>query len=258
MSQYGLLVIAHGSRDEKWIAAIDQAVDQARVDIPREVGYLELVPGRRIEDGVRSLERRGVDQIIVAPLFMTMGSAHANEIQYALGLIERPAIPTDLAPIATKASFIWNAPLEDHPTVLEIVEERAREMSRNARQEVVLLVGHGCKHPRLEKRWDRLLMNIGRRLVKRVGFKSCSFATLSSGRWAEQAKRLASSDRLIVVPIFVSEGYFTRQAIPRELADVDCAYEGKTLLPHPLISKWIEQTVVQTFKKMIDETETMH
>jgi sirohydrochlorin cobaltochelatase len=45
------------------------------------------------------------------------------------------------------------------------------------------------------------------------------------------------------LPVFVSQGYFTRQVIPGRLGDTAYEYSGKTYLPHPLVAKWIEKSV---------------
>jgi len=31
--------------------------------------------------------------------------------------------------------------------------------------------------------------------------------------------------------------------VPKELIRDSCIYSGKTILPHPLITKWIEETI---------------
>ncbi|RKD26733.1 hypothetical protein BEP19_16150 [Ammoniphilus oxalaticus] len=243
MNRSGVLVIAHGSRDPKWIAAIDETVQKANTDCSVTIGYLELVAGRSIQDGIEELERKGVARIIVVPLFMTMGSSHLNEIQYMLGLIDKAAIPTDLKPVKTEAKLIWASPLEDHPIVSRIIEARARELSKESMSEIVLLVGHGSDWPGFKERWDQLLQQLGQRLRNAVSFKRVEAVTLNSQQLTRRAKELEGLGRLLVLPLFVSAGYFTQHKIPQALADVNCVYYGKTLLPDPLITNWLEETI---------------
>lgn len=249
MLQTGILVIAHGSSDLQWVKAIDEAVEQVKIEFPIEVGYLELVPDQSIADGVFKLEQQGVHRIIVVPLFVTMGSTHLNEIQYALGLIPEPSVATDLKPIQTNVKMIWTQPLETHPFVLQIMEERVRELSHEPREEILLLVAHGSEWPGFKERWNILLQEMGKWLKGRVGFKGFSYVTLKSNRFMERTNALGRKNRLIVLPVFLGEGYFTQKVIPRDLTRVSCEYSGKTLLPHPLITRWIEETIVQYTKK---------
>ncbi len=94
MERYGVLVISHGSRDGKWVRLVDEAVAQVLrpSDIPIVSSFLEIVEGRLIQDGIRTLERQGVTDIIAVPLFVSSGSTHVDEIGYALGAKPEPEL----------------------------------------------------------------------------------------------------------------------------------------------------------------------
>lgn len=248
MTNVGALVIAHGSRNANWVKGIEEAVQKARFKIPEmpmAIGFLELVPGKSIADGVYSLECHGVNRILIIPLFITMGSTHLEEIQYALGLLEQSRIPTELRPISSTAELAWCSPLEAHPIVLNILEERVQELSVIPEDEVLLLIGHGSKVAGFKEKWEELFQHIGQHLQTQLGLKGVSYATLKGNQVISRAKALALKNRLIVIPIFLSEGYFTHTVIPSKLKGINCAYNGKTYLPHPLITDWICQTIFE-------------
>lgn len=48
---------------------------------------------------------------------------------------------------------------------------------------------------------------------------------------------------VVVVPIMISEGRITREKIPADLEGLPISYDGKALLPHPEIARWIESRV---------------
>ncbi|WP_331459291.1 hypothetical protein [Paenibacillus sp. FJAT-27812] len=48
---------------------------------------------------------------------------------------------------------------------------------------------------------------------------------------------------VIVAPLFLSEGYFTNQVVPSRLKGFAYKYNGRALLPSPLISKWMEKQI---------------
>lgn len=253
MTSTGALVIAHGSRNTDWVNGIEAAVRNSMSKIsgiPVDVGFLELVPGKSIADGVYSLQRRGVKRILIIPLFVTMGSTHLEEIQYALGLLENSRIPTDLEPIQPTAELIWCSPLEDHPLLLEVLGDRVQALSSQPDEEVLLLIGHGSEVLGFKEKWEELLQHIGRSLRTRFGFKGFSYAFLKGSQIARRAKALSSKNRVIVLPIFLNEGYFTQTVIPSKLDSIKCVYNGQTYLPHPLITDWICQTISEKLEKL--------
>jgi sirohydrochlorin cobaltochelatase len=152
----GVLVIAHGSRNPQWNHLVELVVGNIRSSLPVRVCYLDFVEGKQIEDRVRDLERLGLKRIIVIPLFITMGSTHLNEIQFALGLIQAPAIDKDIQPIKTHAEIVWCPPIEDHDFAYQIISERIMNLSRNPSEEVLLLVGHGSEQPQFYEKWEDL------------------------------------------------------------------------------------------------------
>ncbi|MEI0739504.1 hypothetical protein VQ056_27665 [Paenibacillus sp. JTLBN-2024] len=46
----------------------------------------------------------------------------------------------------------------------------------------------------------------------------------------------------------MSEGYFIREVIPKRLEGLSYLYPGKALLPHPLLTAWIDQQVQDWLK----------
>ncbi|MEW9668923.1 sirohydrochlorin chelatase [Ammoniphilus sp. 3BR4] len=255
----GVLVISHGSRDQGWIDKIEQAVSDARLAIPVETVFLELVPGKTIEDGIRRLESQGLTQILAVPLFLTMGSTHLAEIQYALGLIPASPIPTDLCIIQSKAEIIWCAPLESHPYVQAILSERVKNLSQDPLQEGLLLIGHGSEIQGFHERWEALLTSLTESLQKQWAFSEIAYATFHPDNIQERAEKLAKKSRLIVLPFFLSEGYFTNLAIPSRLKGLEYRYRGEGLLPHPYISVWLADMVRLYLpqEKRIDDTQRL-
>lgn len=60
--------------------------------------------------------------------------------------------------------------------------------------------------------------------------------------------------RVAVVPVFLSRGYFTSHVIPERLKDESVLYDGEALLPHPALSKWLQQEAVRLLKLMRSRT----
>jgi sirohydrochlorin cobaltochelatase len=246
MTDAAVLVIAHGSPDPHWMERVEEAVRPYRRQMLIRVAYLDGVEGRDIADEVERLERAGVETIAAVPLFVTAGSTHVSEIRGMLGL-EPDAITPNVKPVATRARFLWCQPLEDHPLVEQIVCERLRALSVDPHREALLLVGHGSDLPGYRERWGRLLHRLTFRLQNRYYFSAAGYATLRPDTVATRARQLASCGELVVLPLFVSQGYFTRRALPERLAGVSYRYDGSAYLPHPLIGEWIVQSAKTAF-----------
>lgn len=254
MSRTGVLVISHGSRSAEWVRLVDQAVEDVALPagVPIRSSFLELVEGRLIQDGIDALEGQGVTEIVVVPLFVSCGSVHVDEIRYALGDLPEPSAETDLEPFRRTARIRVCRPIDDDPIVADIVYSRIRELSERPERERVLLVGHGSGLPLFRERWKRGMDVVAERLQALGGFADVRSALLLPDetrdrmeRWREEAP----DDAVLVAPLFLSTGYFTDQVIPQRLQGFEYRYNGKALLPHPLISRWIERSVGETIRQ---------
>ncbi|MDU0205802.1 sirohydrochlorin chelatase [Paenibacillus sp. MAH-36] len=248
MSKVGVLVISHGSRDKGWVDLVDEAVSAVHMPegMPIYASYLELVEGRLIQDGIYSLEAQGVTDIIVVPLFVSSGSTHIDEISYALGVIEEPLLETDMEPFEIKARIHFTSPIDDDPVIAEIMYAKIKELSEAPKQEIVLLIGHGSQEEGFHQKWLQGLKQLAERLKALGGFDEADVAMLLPDQvhakmtdWAVKKPGHA----VIVAPLFLSEGYFTRQVIPSRLKGFAYIYNGRALLPSPLISKWMEKQI---------------
>lgn len=246
MNKYGVLVISHGSRDEDWVRLVDDAVSAVSLPggIPVYASYLELVEGRLIQDGIYSLEAAGVTDIIVVPLFVSSGSTHIDEISYALGVIPEPILATDMELFDIKARIRFASPIDDDPVIADIVYDKIAALSVNPEREIVLLVGHGSVEKNFHLKWRQGLEKLAGRLKTIGGFDEADAAMLlpdqvkrKMTQWAQRKP----GHTVIVAPLFLSEGYFTRNVIPSRMEGFEYRYNGRALLPSPLISRWIEK-----------------
>lgn len=240
----GILMISHGSRDKTWVSIVDEAVSQLSLGegIPVAVSFLELVAGRLIQDGIDELEHAGVTDIIVIPLFVSSGSTHIDEIEYALGAKPAPERETDLERFRITARVHFGYPVDDDPDIAQMIWDKLRELSRHPERETLLLVGHGSRHEGFRQRWEQGISSLAARVQELSGVAAADYGLLNPDSvrsrveyWREQGHDV------LVAPLFLSEGYFTKVVIPQRLEGLDYAYSGRTLLPHPLLPAWIQR-----------------
>ncbi|RED63053.1 sirohydrochlorin chelatase [Cohnella lupini] len=250
----GLLVISHGSREAGWVALVDKTIDAVRTalgdGLPVETAFLELVEGRLIQDGIDRLETVGVTHLLALPLFVSSGSTHVDEIGWALGAYSEPKIETDLEKIRIPRglSLTYGKPMDDDPELISVVLNRLREMSSEAGKESVLLIGHGSQEEGFQDDWERILAAIAGRVMDLGGYDACSTALLLPNQVPEQLGNLRKrrpSNEILVLPLFLSEGYFTKEVIPRRLESASTGsgaiyrYDGRALMPHEDVENWI-------------------
>lgn len=260
MSKAAVLVISHGSRSADWISLIDKAVadvhitDSAQEGVPVPVvsSFLELVEGRLIQDGIDALEAQGATDIIVVPLFVSYGSTHVEEIRYALGDLKKASFDTDVAPFRFKANMHVCSPLDDDPVVASIVYDHLRELSQRPEREHVLLIGHGSELPAFYAKWKKSMETVAANLQKFGGYAQVRAALLLPDETRE-TMRLWQEEMphrdVLVAPLFLSSGYFTNTVIPARLDGFDYRYNGKALLPHSFVSRWMERVAAEALKR---------
>lgn len=252
----GVLIISHGSRDRIWVEMVEEAVNGLSLpeEIPVAVSFLELVEGRLIQDGIDRLEHAGVTDIMVIPLFVSSGSTHVDEIEYALGAKPEPERETDLELFTVTARVHYGYPVDDDPDIAVMVWDKLRELSEDPARETILLVGHGSVHDGFKQRWQAGITSLAKRVREVSGVAAADYALLNPDNvsnkveyWREQGHDV------LVAPLFLSEGYFTKVVIPEKLEGLDYRYSGSTLLPHPLLPHWIENQVDVLLKRVQDQ-----
>jgi sirohydrochlorin cobaltochelatase len=247
MGKRGVLVIAHGSKNKDWVHLVDCAVSQAAVDAPLATSFLEYVPGRSVAQGITSLKQQGVTDLAAVPLFVSSGSTHIEEIRHLLGMggeshkeMIQQAVPGDLVVRLCPA-------MDDHPLIVEVLAERAGSLSTQPAEEALLLVGHGSDQTGFQERWQAMMESLARQLQAKLGFAAVACATLLPDNVRQQLLALSTRYRVLVVPLFLSEGTFTRNKLPKRLSGAEVLYTGQAYLPSPLIPRWIEAGVQEVW-----------
>lgn len=253
MERQGVLVISHGSRDATWVERVDRAVHAMDLPetIPVESAFLELVEGRLIQDGIDRLEAQGVTQIAVIPLFISSGSTHIDEISWAFGVIPEPTLETDLDRFRIRANIRFGSPVDDDPVIARILHDNLMELSTDPAREALLLVGHGSKEEGFYDKWRDGLVRLASRVRETGGYAAAETAMLLPDQIQDAMERLCrrfDESAVLVAPLFLSEGYFTRTVLPNRLQPYRCRYNGRTLLPSPYLTAWMERQAAELLR----------
>lgn len=243
----GVLVVAHGS-NEDWNQAVQEEVEQVKLPYPVELVFLESVE-RDINSVVKELEEEGVNKIIAVPLFICSYSNHMEEIKCILGLRDTlPEEEDELTPVNTQAEIVLTPALDDHVIVAGILAERLKTISQDPGQEIAVLVGHGSSAVEGHQKWCANLDSLAGQLKNLLDLKDVHYGFVGVGEPTvrDTVSQAVYQGNVLVVPVMLSEGYFTGTKIPKALDGLEYRYPepgNRALIPHANISRFIELRV---------------
>ncbi|OBZ10886.1 sirohydrochlorin chelatase [Bacillus sp. FJAT-26390] len=257
----GILVISHGSRETAWVQLVDDAIASAAAsprlsNVPIVSSFLEIVEGRLIQDGIDALEEQGVTAMFVVPLFLSSGSTHVDEIGQAFGFPWVSDLEGDLGTFRVAAKVHYGTPIDDDPEIAELLALNIAELSSEPGKEAILLIGHGSKEKVFHERWQEGLKKLGMRLRVLGGFKRAEYAMLLPDQAAAKLAAMQAAnpeEAVIVVPLFLSQGYFTNHVIPTRLTGLTYRYNGRAMLPHSAIERWLERQMYNGLQSLNEE-----
>ena len=165
----------------------------------------------------------------------------------------------ELIPVETDAEIMLTKAVDDHPLVGYLLADRIAELSEDPGNETVVIVAHGTENEEDFIAWSNNLNGLSeetRKILRwwmepsiKVVDVKYAFIHLNETLHPDQTVRAVVEEAsietdAIVVPLMVSEGYFTGRHIPQLLENLTYAYNGKALTPHPNVATWIETRVI--------------
>ena len=221
-----------------------------------------MTPARTFVEGVEMeryiVSREGQYHISYMPISDDVSAMGASVKQHG-GEEEEELVPVD-----TPAEIVLTNAIDDHSLIAQILADRAAEVCENPKNETVVIVGHGTDEEEFFPGW----VNSSESLAEKVKL----MLRHSKGIDIEDVKysfvfppedypvnltvravveNVSTNSHPIVVPLMVSEGFFTDRYIPYMLlAELDYAYPEKgkrALTPHDNVANWIEVTAAKEF-----------
>jgi hypothetical protein len=267
-SSFGVLLMAHGGTPE-WNEAVLESVKPLRAKYEIEVAF-GMADAASLQDGVRKLEARKVRNVGVVRLFVS-GESWSERTEQIFGLrAGAPATPPPPAPpaahadhaghgghsmefyrVATSASFaISTQGLADVPEMGTVLADRATALSKAPAREDVLILAHGPGDDGENTRWLAKLDALAGAVRGRAPFRRVQVETLRED-WPD--KRVDAEKRIRAFVERASSGGGKAIVIPfrvqgfgpyaKVLEGLDYVSDGKGLIPHVEVTKWIERQI---------------
>ncbi len=267
----GVLVMAHGG-DPAWNEGVLDIVRPLREHYPLEVAF-GMATADSLQAAIRALEERGVRRIAVVRLFLS-GASFLERTEQILGLApgapDRPEDPThhedadhgghrmEFWRVETRASFVLSEEgLLDSHQIGEILAARARDLSRHAPSESVLILAHGAGDDAENETWLKRMDRLAEGVRKTLPFREVVVETLRED-WPD--KREVAERRIrgfveragqgggkaIVIPFRV-HGFGPYADV---LSELDYVSDGRGLLPDSRVAEWIREQAADGFARM--------
>jgi sirohydrochlorin ferrochelatase len=193
----GVLILAHGGSEE-WNQNIIEAAEPLSEDYRVEVAF-GMANYVSMSKGITKLEKQGVSEIAVIPLFVSSYSLiirqteyllgkrdtlnrlmpvmhHVQEFKEMMGIQKEPKhsghssgghqfyMPEHLPQIPVKAAITITSALDDHPVVAKILHQRIQALSESPAKETILLVAHGPTNESDNKKWVLTMESLARKI----------------------------------------------------------------------------------------------
>jgi sirohydrochlorin ferrochelatase len=235
----GLLLVAHRYESE---SASHLRTLALAAGVPGRLATIGHRSADEIETGLRSLHAAGLDGVAVVPLFV---SSESRLIRQAAELDAAAAAAAGFAVVVTSA-------LDESSEVMDALADRARRLAEARGHQALMLVGHGPVGDEDMSAWEALGATVAAGVLERTGFAAAEAGVVrddapSDTRAAavrilrERIEQLAADTGrpVVVVPWIVGAGRLTRERLPQDLAGLDVRYDGRPLLPHPALARWV-------------------
>lgn len=237
-----------------WNSNVEDVARMLAARYPTEVAFGMADP-QSIQAAVRRLEARGVQDIVVVPLFVSSHSPIIGNSRYILRLqpgLARTTRLRHLDRVDSGAHFRFASAMDAHPLVSEILLDRAKALTRQAGRATVVLIAHGPNDEEENRLWLRDMDAHARLLRQRGGFREVKVLThrndappdVKAAARETFRQEVASASRageVIVVPLLLSAGGIEAE-VEGDLRGLSYRF-AQPLMPHPNVARWAQRQV---------------
>ncbi len=257
----GVLVLSHGygkAGDQAFCSSLDPVARE----YPLSVAFgMSMMQSSHVQRAVDDLTAAGARAIVIVPALSSAASDdQLRQWQYMFGVTDDPGY-TKTARVKTSAKIVWTPALEDHPLVIDMIADHAREKSVNPKQEVVILVSHGPNLDKDNARNLELLNRIAQRLQEKGGYAGVK--TMSIQNDAPPDQRAANGRKLralvedanhdgkrVIIVTNLQAPESIQQQVEHDIAGTQYVINDKGLAQHPNYPKWVETVVKEAASKL--------
>jgi sirohydrochlorin ferrochelatase len=262
-----VLLVNHGSRQKAWrdmLVDVEHAVDDRLLALPNVQGvktafneYTDPSVAMQME----AFDKEGYDEVVVLPLFLTVGGHTSSDIPNLVGLKNDPkaleALPKEGVPVYRPKARVTLLETIDSTDFLKAnILRRTRALlgDGDGSQYGVTLAAYG--DDKFNQQWEALMGELGQHLKENLGIDTINYAwsghlvnySIEPTRKAVN-QVLATKKKDIVISVYVAFDKMFQQdiigeAIRKSDRPEDVLYKDtEAILPDENLNDWVVATV---------------
>lgn len=254
-----LLVVAHGARAEGWNERVVQMMDKVDWPGPKGVAFLTpRAPDQELVKVAERLDKAGAKRIVIVPLLVSSFSDHYEEIRYYGRDRKDPPDHFTHEPLATRAEILVTPAMDSDRLLGRILADQIRSVSKDPKNESVILVAHGPNEDADNEKWLYCLKVQAAYLQWACGFRRVDAATIRDDApkpvkdaavavLRERVKSYGADSSVLIQPVLISTGHVQAE-IAALLKGLNYTMSTSGVAAHPLTSEWIRQQAVTALR----------
>ena len=253
----GVVIMPHGAQ-MPYNKATEAAIQPLKKKYRIEIAYGMADPWT-LAEAVEKLEKQGVSKIVVARMY-SLGDQFKDKTDYILGLSNtEPKTRGGRLPPRVRSSSIFatfGGYEENNSLICEILKDRVLEISKNPEKETVLLISHGARDDKRDKRWKDVLQKHAKYIKEntQVPFKEIHGLTVRED-WPEKHKKAVDEIRSIIQDasnngkaLIISNRLYGSGRYDEFFEGLDYEMNRKGLALHANMTHWLDEGIRKTLQ----------
>ena len=254
---FGVLVLEEGNAPQ-WTETTRQIKTAFMARFPVAFAF-GLADTDDMQHGIDQLEARRVKKIVVVPIFYSSQASVIKQVRYLLGIGKNPSRSLfktyqDLAGPPQKrleihVPVVLTATLDSSSVLEKILLSRIFSLRISRKDQNLAIISEQPDSAKDAKNWKEVLSRLAAKIGRRAKFKSTQVFLISEGdsqektavsekMFRESVQKLRLSGPVFILSTELASDILT-QRLSRILSGLLVGYNGKTLLPNPLIAPWV-------------------
>lgn len=253
----GVVVLAHGFGkvgDE----AFRQGLKPVAAHYLLAVAFgMSMTSSAHVQQAIDRLTAAGAQTIVMVPALSSSASDdQLRQWQYMFGLTNDPGY-LETKRIVTDRKVIWTPALEDHPLVIDMIADYARELSKDPAKELVIIVSHGPTLDADNQKNRALLARIAAAVKAKGGYSDVKYMSMqndavpavrsANGRELRDMVEAANkAGKRVIIVTNLQSPRSIQQQVENDIKGTDFVFNTKGLVQHPNYAKWVDTIVGET------------
>ena len=248
----GVVIMPHGAQ-MPYNKATEAAIEPLKKKYRIELAYGMADPWT-LAEAVEKLEKEGARKIVVARMY-SLADQFKGKTDYILGLTNtEPKTRGGRLPPRVRSSSIFatfGGYEENNSLICEILKAGVLEISKNPEKATVLLISHGARDDKRDKRWKDVLQKHAKYIKEntQVPFKEIHGLTVRED-WPEKHKKAVDEIRSIIQDasnngkaLIISNRLYGSGRYDEFFEGLDYEMNRKGLALHANMTHWLDEGI---------------